>query len=158
MNDGVQPDSVRWEAMPAADLIGALRSHRVDAILVTEPEITEAESQLGALSILDACSGETVNLPLDGYFAADSFATQHRAALDAFRSALTRAQADAAQAARVQAALRHYAGMSSQTASLITLGVYPTVLKVASLQRVANLMAFYGALPHPLDVSSMTIP
>jgi hypothetical protein len=45
--------------------------------------------------------------------------------------------------------------MSRETASLITMGVYPTALKVSSLQRVADLMSFYGSLPHPLDVSSM---
>ncbi len=158
MNDGVQPTAVTWKPMPAIDLIGALRSHLVDAILVTEPGIFQAESQLGAQSVLDACSGQTVNLPLDGYFASASFAKQHRAALLVFRSALMRAQADAAQAARVEAALTHYAGMSHQTASLITLGVYPTSLKVASLQRVANLMSFLGALPRPLDATTMIFP
>jgi NitT/TauT family transport system substrate-binding protein len=154
-NDGVQPTSVTWRPMPANQLVGALRSHQVDAILVTEPEIFQAESQLGARAILDACSGETVNLPLDGYFTPASYATQHRAALVAFRSALVRAQANAAQPAPLQSALMHYAGMSKQAASLITVGAYPTSLKVASLQRVANLMSFYGALPHPLDVARM---
>jgi hypothetical protein len=49
----------------------------------------------------------------------------------------------------------HYAGMNKQAASLITIGAYPTSLKVASLQRVADLMSFYGALPRPLDVAHM---
>jgi NitT/TauT family transport system substrate-binding protein len=157
-NDGVQPTSVKWDPLPADDLVNALRSHLVDAILVTEPEIFQAESQVGARTILDACSGETVNLPLDGYFATRSFAENHRAALLAFRSVMTRAQADAVQPAPLQAVLTHYAGMSRQTASLITVGQYPTALRVASLQRVADLMSFYGALPHPLVVSHMLLP
>jgi NitT/TauT family transport system substrate-binding protein len=156
MNDGVQPTAVTWKPMPATDLIGALRSHRVDAILVTEPEVFRAESQLGAQSVLDACSGESANLPLEGYFAPASFARQHGAALVAFRYALMRAQADAAHAVPLEAALTHDAGMSDQIASLITMGTYPTSLKAASLQRVADLMSFYGALPHPLDVAGMT--
>jgi len=154
-NDGVQPTAVTWKPMPANDLISALGSHRVNAILVTEPQIFQAESQLGAVSVLDACSGETVNLPLAGYFAPGSFAEQHSAALEAFRSALMRAQADAAMATPVEAALRRYGGMSSQTASLVTLGVYPTALNTANLQRVADLMSFYGALPRPLNVAHM---
>jgi NitT/TauT family transport system substrate-binding protein len=154
-NDGVQPTSVTWRPMRANDLVGALRSHQVDAILVTEPQIFQAESQLGARAILDACSGETVNLPLDGYFAPMSYATQHRAALVAFRSALARGQSAASQPAPLESALMHYAGMNKQAASLITVGAYPTSLKVASLQRVADLMSFYGALPHPLDVAHM---
>ena len=141
--------------MPADQLIGALRTHAVDAILVTEPEIYQAESQIGARSVLDACSGETVNLPLEGYFAPASYAKQHQGALAAFHAALMRAQASANQPAPLNSALTHYAGMSRETASLITMGVYPTSLKVSSLQRVADLMSFYGSLPHPLDVSSM---
>lgn len=154
-NDGVQPTSVTWKPLPPGDLVNALKNHQVDAILVTEPEIFQAESQLGARTILDACSGETVNLPLEGYFAPRSFATRHRAALLAFRSALVRAQADAVEPAPLESAFMRYAGMSKQTASLITVGVYPTSVKVASLQRVADLMSFYGALGRPLSVSRM---
>lgn len=157
-NDGVQPSWVKWVPMPAKDLVPALRSGQVDAILVTEPQIFQAESQIGARTILDACSGETVNLPLDGYFAAKSFAEKHLGAMQAFRSVLARAQADAVQPAPLQAALRHYAGMSRETASLITVGQYPTTLKVTSLQRVSDLMSFYGALSHPLFVSHMLLP
>lgn len=155
-NDGVQPTQVTWLPMPANRLISALRSHSVDAILATEPQIFAAESQLGARSVLDACGGETVGLPLDGYFAQASFARQHRAALLAFRSAMMRAQADANQPALRAAVLTRYAGMSHQAASLITVGVYPTSLSVTSLQRVADLMSFYGTLPRPLSVASMT--
>ena len=46
--------------------------------------------------------------------------------------------------------LTRNAGMSRETASLITVGQYPTTLKVTSLQRVADLMSFYGALTQPL--------
>jgi len=48
--------------------------------------------------------------------------------------------------------------MGRETASLITVGQYPTALKVTSLQRVADLMSFYGALRHPLVVSHMLLP
>jgi NitT/TauT family transport system substrate-binding protein len=156
-NDGVQPNLVTWVPMPAGDLVKALSTHRVDAILVTEPQIFQAESEIGARTILDACSGETVNLPLDGYFAPRSFAEKNRSALLAFRSIMTRAQANAVQPAPVEAVLRHYAGMSRQTAALITVGQYPTALKVTSLQRVADLMSFYGALTRPLVVSHMLL-
>jgi NitT/TauT family transport system substrate-binding protein len=157
-NDGVQPNSVKWGPMPAGDLVDALRSHRVDAILATEPQVFQAESQLGARTILDACSGQTVNLPLDGYFSLKSFAQKHQTALLAFRSVLRRAQANAVQPAPLQAAFQHYAGMNRETASLITVGQYPTALKVTSLQRVADVMQFYGALTSPLDVSHMILP
>src|SRR5690348_13428491 len=157
-NNGVQPSMVKWLPLPSNELVSALQTHRVDGTLVTEPESFAAESALGARTILDACSGQTVNPPLDGYFAPRSFAENHRAALIAFRSVMTRAQANAVQPAPVEAVLTHYAGMSRETASLITVGQYPTALKVTSLQRVADLMSFYGALAHPLVVSRMLLP
>ena len=157
-NNGVQPDLVKWVPMPASQLVNALRTHRVDAILVTEPQIFQAESEIGARTILDACSGQTVNLPLDGYFAPRSFAEKNRSALLAFRSVMTRAQANAVQPAPLESVFTHYAGMNRQTASLITVGQYPTALKVTGLQRVADLMSFYGALIRPLVVSRMLLP
>src|SRR5215510_3926357 len=36
-NDAVQPAEMTWKPIPAVDLVGALRSHAVDAILATEP-------------------------------------------------------------------------------------------------------------------------
>ena len=154
-SDGVRLTQVHFRPMPEAQLIGALKSGAVDAILVTEPEIYQAESQIGARSVLDACSGETVNLPLEGYFAPASYAKQHQDALAAFHSALMRAQASAGQPTPLNNALIHSMGMSRETASLITVGTYPTSLRVSSLQRVADLMSFYGALTRPLDVSRM---
>jgi NitT/TauT family transport system substrate-binding protein len=154
-NDGVPLATVHFKPMPTDQLIPALRNHAVNAILVTEPEIYQAESQLGARSVLDAGSGETVNLPLEGYFAAASYAQKHHDALAAFHAALMRAQASANQPAPLNNALTQHAGMSRETAALITVGVYPTSLRVTSLQRVADLMSFYGSLPGPLDVSKM---
>lgn len=154
-NDGLTPGSVQWRPMPGSHLIGALRSGQVNAILVTEPQIYQAESELGAVSVLDSCSGQTGGLPLSGYFALRSFAGPHAAALSAFRSAMLQAQADAGQAAPVQAVMTHFEGLSTQTASLVTLGVYPTTLTAANLQRIANLMFFYGSLRRPLGVASM---
>jgi hypothetical protein len=48
--------------------------------------------------------------------------------------------------------------MNVQTASLVSLGTYPTALQVADLQRVANLMFNFNAEPPgvgTLTVSSM---
>lgn len=158
-NDGVRLDSVHFKPIPEDQLIGALKSGAVDAILVTEPQIYQAESQIGARSVLDACSGETVNLPLEGYFASASYANKHQDALAAFHSALMRAQASANQSAPLNSALTYsMKGMSRETASLITVGAYPTSLRVSSLQRVADLMSFYGSVPRPLDVSRMVFP
>ena len=59
-NDGVSPSTVSWTQVQAKDMIGALRSGRVKAILATEPYILQAEEQLGAVEVVDASSRRDV--------------------------------------------------------------------------------------------------
>ena len=157
-SDNVKPTSVRWQTMQTSSLVSALQNHQVDAILATEPTIYAAESQLGAIPVLDSCTGATANLPLAGYFSSTTYAKKNAANLAAFRAALLKAQAHAGMAAPVQSALQHYAGLQVETASLVTLGTYPTSLQEADLQRVANIMFNLNAEPTgggSLSVSSM---
>ena len=56
-SDNVDQTKIHWHPMPSTKLISALQHHQVDAILATEPTIYEAESQLGAVPVLDACTG-----------------------------------------------------------------------------------------------------
>lgn len=159
-NDNVSPARVGWRAMPTPDLINALRTRQVDAILATEPTIYQAESELGALPVLDSCTGETANLPLDGYFTSQSYAKAHPSTIAAFQSALRRAQAAAGQTKPVLTALesQSFADVKPQTASLVTIGEYPTSLKASNLARIASLMFFFGTLRHQVDVASMIAP
>jgi NitT/TauT family transport system substrate-binding protein len=155
-SDNVDPKKINWVPMPTSSLISALKNHTVDAILATEPTIYEAESQLGAVPLLDSCTGATANLPLAGYFSDAAYAKQHATNLAAFRAALLKAQSDGSMSAPVQDALMKYDHLPVQTASLLTLGTYPTSLQEPDLQRVANLMFTFNTLPQgTLSVSSM---
>ncbi len=154
-NDGVDPTQVKWKPMAESDLIGALKSHTVGAILVQEPYIFQAESELGAVVVLDSCSGATANLPLSGYFATASFVHKHALALGEFRSALQRAQEAAVLPGPVRHQLATDPTMNMQSASLVSIGSYPTSLNAASLQRVADLMFTSEMLGHALSVSAM---
>jgi NitT/TauT family transport system substrate-binding protein len=154
-NNNVDPTRISWDPMPENNLISALSSGQVDAILATEPTIYEAESRLGAVPVLDSCTGETANLPLDGYFSTAAYGTAHAAALAQFRRALLEAQAVGAMAQPVQAALANYAGMKPQTAALVTLGTYPTSLNPANLERVSKLMFFFNTIKTQVDVNAM---
>ena len=136
--------------------IQALATHQVNAILATEPTIFEAESQLGAVPVLDSCTGSTANLPLDGYFSTRTFASAQQAKLTAFRNVLLRAQTLAnSQSAPVRNTLEGSEGMSVQDASLLTIGQYPTTVSVNDLQRVISLMFFFNAIPVQPSVKAM---
>ena len=156
-SDGVSPSSVAWDAMAPSSMISALRDHTVSAIVATEPYILRAETQLGAIVLLDACSGVTAGLPLSGYFAMSSFATGHAAALRSFRAALDEATASAGQPGAVQSVLRTLPDMSARDASLVTIGQYPTFLSVGQVQRVADLMYGTGMISATISVKDLLL-
>jgi NitT/TauT family transport system substrate-binding protein len=154
-SDGVTPTSVTWRPMPERNMIRALSSGQVSAIVATEPYIMEAESDLGAIEVMDSCSGPTAGLPLSGYFSLATYAGVHRAQLQQFRAALASAQANASSGGSLQAMLPHLTGMSSQDAALVTIGSYPTSLSVGQVQRVADLMLDSGVISTSLNVSKL---
>lgn len=156
LNDGIEPTEVHWRAMPEQNLVGALQDHKVNAILVSEPYMYQAESQLGATEVIDSLSGATANLALSGYFTSDSYARAHAATLRTFRSVLLRAQAEAATGKGVRTELAKAPKMNTLTADMVTLGVYPTALDVSGVQQTVNLMAEYSMLSEPVDVASIT--
>jgi NitT/TauT family transport system substrate-binding protein len=157
-SDNVKVKStITWDPMPANKLIAALQNHQVDAILATEPTIYAAESQLGAVPVVDACTGATANLPLDGYFTTKSYASKNAQVLAAFRGALAKAQAQAAMAAPLQTALVKSARLKAQAAAMVTLGTYPTTTSAPNLQRVVGLMFNFGMLSKNFDVQPIVV-
>ena len=158
-NNSVKPSSINWKPVPPAGptgMLAQLANGQVNAILATEPTIFEAESQLGAVPVLDSCTGATSNLPLDGYFSTRAFARTHHAKLAAFRTVLYRAQALANnQSQPVRTTLEGSEGMSVEDASLLTIGQYPTTVSVNDLQRVISLMFSFNAIPNQPSVKAM---
>ncbi len=154
-SDGVNPTSVRWKAMPPGSMISALRHHTVSAIVATEPYVLQAETQLGAVELFDACSGVTASLPLSGYFTAAGYARRHAAALHGFQAALNEAKASTAQFGTVRSVLRTLPGMTPGEAALVTVGQYPTFLSVGQVQRVADLMYGTGMITTTISVKNL---
>jgi NitT/TauT family transport system substrate-binding protein len=156
-NDGASTSSITWDPMSASREVSALANHTVGAIVVTEPYIFQAESQLGAVALLDSCSGVTSGLPLLGYFTTKAYASAHPATAKAFRAALLQAQSNAAVRGPVQSALTSTAVISKTDAPLITLGTYPTFFSVGQVQRVAALMYDAGMLTSLISVRSLAL-
>jgi NitT/TauT family transport system substrate-binding protein len=154
-SDGITPTDVTWKPMPEQNMIRALSSGSVNAILATEPTIIQAESQLGAVEVMDSCSGPTAGLPLSGYFSLAAYASAHHAQLQQFRAALASAQANASTGGSLQTMLPHLTGMSSQDADLVTIGSYPTSLSVGQVQRVADIMLDAGVISTSLNVGKL---
>jgi NitT/TauT family transport system substrate-binding protein len=156
-NDGASTSSITWDPMPAGQEVSALRNHTVGAILVTEPYIFQAESQLGAVALLDSCSGVTSGIPLLGYFTTAAYAAAHPATAQAFQAALLQAQGNAAVRGPVQSALTSTDRISSSDTPLITLGTYPSFFSIGQVQRVADLMYDAGMLTNRLSLRDLSL-
>jgi NitT/TauT family transport system substrate-binding protein len=154
---GQAAESVKWVAMSQGQEVRKLASHQLKAILVSEPYVYEAESQLGAAEVLDACSGETAGLPLLGYVAQNSWVRQNPSAVADFQAALAKAQADASLSGQVQRVLPGVTGMTVQDADLITVGTYPTATSIPNLQNVPRLMNDLGMISNSSD-GKLNIP
>jgi NitT/TauT family transport system substrate-binding protein len=135
--------NVDWVPMPEAQEVAALENHQVQAILVGEPYVYQAESEAGAVELLDACSGATANLPLSGYVATAAWAGQNSAAVADFRAALSKAQSEAAMTGQIQKVLPASTGMTVEAADMITVATYPTSTNANALATTFNLMSGY---------------
>jgi NitT/TauT family transport system substrate-binding protein len=153
----VNLSAVRWQPMAPLDEIRALQHGQVQAALLAEPYIYLAQRQLGAVQLVDACSGSTAGLPLSGYFSTTSWSRNNTAAVTAFRSAIEQAAANAAMPGPVQAVLPGYAKLTKQEAALVTVGVYPAATISASLQRTADLLFGVGVIRNQLNVAAMIV-
>jgi NitT/TauT family transport system substrate-binding protein len=143
---GNNAQSVQWISMPQAQEVSELEQHKLKAILVSEPYIYQAESQAGAVEVMDACSGSTASLPLAGYVAMNAWVKENPTAVADFQLALAKAQGNASMTGQVQALLPSATGMSAQYADLITIGSYPTSTNVLSLERVVRLMTNFNMI------------
>jgi len=141
--------NISWRALPQQKEISELADGQVQAILVGEPYIYEAESKYGAVEVMDACSGSTANLPLSGYVSTSAWAKDNPAAVADFQAALAKAQADASMTGVIQRVLPTAAHMDAEDADLSTIGTYPTNTSTQGLNRVLNLLNndFPGLLP-----------
>lgn len=143
---GAAADSVRWQPMPEAEEVTDLVQHKLQAIVVSQPYIYQAESQAGAVEVMDSFSGSTSNMPLLGYVAMNAWVRDNPTAVADFQSALSKAQSQASMTGQIQALLPRATGMSVQDADLITIGTYPTSTSATSLEAVVRLMTGYNMI------------
>ena len=155
-SDGVNTATVKYVAIPFADMATALKAGRVNAISVVEPFLSGAEHSIGARQVMSDCSGPTAALPLSGYFATRAWTQKYPRTARAFQRAMDRAQAFAnSDPAAVKQILPTYTKITAQAAGGIHLGSFPVTLAAAQLQRVADLMHSGGLLASAFNVQPM---
>jgi NitT/TauT family transport system substrate-binding protein len=139
--------SMNWQPMSQQQEITALQKHRLPAVLVSEPYIYQAASQLGAVEVLDAYSGSTAGMPLTGYVAMNAWVKHNPDAVADFQAAISKAQTQASMTGQVQQLLPRTTGMTVTEAALSSIGIYPTSTSITGLERVVRLLAGNHLVP-----------
>jgi ABC-type nitrate/sulfonate/bicarbonate transport system substrate-binding protein len=155
-SDGVNLAAVTWKPMQQQQEIAELVHHQVPAVLLTGLDVYLAEQQ-GATALIDACSGPTSGIPLDGFFVTNGWLAEasHATAAKDFQQGLYAADAAATMAGPIQSILHPYAGLTGQEADLVTTGTYPLSTIAANVQRTAGLLWNVGTTKKQVDVLSM---
>jgi NitT/TauT family transport system substrate-binding protein len=157
-SDGVNLAAVNWQPMSQSQEIDELVHGTVQAALLTGTGVYTAEED-GAVELVDACSGPTSDIPLDGFFTTSSWIKEdHSAVARDFQQGIYAADAAAAMPGPIQSVLPAWiSGLGDQEADLVTTGVYPLSTITANLQRTAGLVSAEGMTATDIDIDKMLI-
>ncbi|MFI0422066.1 ABC transporter substrate-binding protein [Spongiactinospora sp. 9N601] len=140
---------------PFPEMEAVLKGKKVDAALVVEPFGTLLSQSIGAKMIWDTAQGPTADFPIAGYATTSGFAKENPKTLAAFQRAMVKAQAAAADRAKVVEIIPTYTKIQPGVAGSLAIGGFPTSLNATRLQRVADSMREYGLLAEDLNVSDL---
>ena len=150
---------VKWVLVALPNIAAALQQGQADAAYLPEPYITQAAQTVGATPVIDTNTGATQDFPLTGYGATRKWVRENPKSLAAFQRALQKATHETLiDRAKVEPLLVRFAKIDEDTAKLLTLPGYGSVLDARRLQRVPDLLLQLGAIPSPIDVNSMIGP
>ncbi|WP_246609272.1 ABC transporter substrate-binding protein [Nonomuraea rhizosphaerae] len=153
---GLTENDVSFAEKPFPDMGQALDNGEADAAFITEPFITANQSTRGFRKIADTMTGQMEDLPIAGWMATDDWARKNPKTLAAFQRAIAKAQNVASTDRKeIEKLLPTYTKIDAKTASVITLGTFPSALSASRLQKVADLMLEYKYLDSPIDVKSV---
>ncbi|AQZ66072.1 putative extracellular solute-binding protein [[Actinomadura] parvosata subsp. kistnae] len=153
---GLAETDVKFVEKPFPEMGNTIQSGQADAGWITEPFITANQSKFGFRKLVDTMTGQTADLPIAGWMATEEWASKYPKTLAAFQRAISKAQQLASSDRKeIEAMLPKYTQIDAKTASVITLGAYPSELNANRLQKVADLMLEYGYLKNPIDVKSV---
>ncbi|WP_433438963.1 ABC transporter substrate-binding protein [Nonomuraea sp. CA-141351] len=153
---GLKETDVKFAEKPFPEMGQAIMSGQADAGWITEPFITANQSANGFRKLVDTMTGQTENLSIAGWMATEEWSAKYPKTLAAFQRAISKAQQLASSDRKeIETMLPTYTKIDAKTASVITLGTYPSELNANRLQKVADLMLEYGYLKSALDVKTV---
>lgn len=148
------------EAFP--QLVGDLKSGKIDVAWLPEPFGTTAQQEFGAVKLADFNQGSLQNFPIGAYIGTTQWVRSHPNTVAAFLRALQQGQqiADTDRAAVENAVEKDTVPVPTPKiiASTMTLDSYPLVMDVPEMQRVADAMYQFGVIGKRYKIMNMIQP
>jgi NitT/TauT family transport system substrate-binding protein len=156
---GVEYKDIKWVKTPFPATAEALKSGNVDAAFVTEPFLSQTQTEAGALPIFDTATGPTADMPTAGWGSTGDFVSKNKNTIAAFQRAMQRGT-DLALSDRslVEPLLVKFSGVDENIAKVATLLTFQSKLDATRIQRVPDLMQEFEVITAPIDVSKMIVP
>ncbi|ADJ50228.1 sulfonate/nitrate/taurine ABC transporter periplasmic protein [Amycolatopsis mediterranei S699] len=156
---GVDFTGVQWTLVTLPNMAAALKNNEVDAAYMPEPMLTQAAKTVGATPVIDINTGASQDFPLTGYGSMTKWVQGNPKTLAAFQRAMKKATSDAINdRSKVEPLLVKYAKIDEDTAKLLTLPGYGSVLDARRLQRVPDLLLQMGVITSKVDAAPMIAP
>ena len=157
---GLGPGAYTDEGIGFADMIAPLERGEIAAAFSIQPFITIMESQIGARVLLDFNTGSTASFPSTAWATTLSFQQKYPRTVAAFQRAMEKATQVAASGQQLvrQLMAQNIKGLTPQLANVVALQDFNTTLSVTRVQRVADTMEEFGALPRTFNVKPMIVP
>ncbi|MFC0865820.1 ABC transporter substrate-binding protein [Sphaerimonospora cavernae] len=153
---GLAPTDVKFVPIPFDQQLAALKSGQVDAAWLSEPYISAARKDLGAVQLVDTLSGPTADLPLDGWGATADWIEKYPKTAAAFQRAIGKAQQIAASDREaLNQVIPTFTQIPAEVASTMSMGTFSTSLDATRTQRVADLMAEFGITKTKIDANQL---
>jgi NitT/TauT family transport system substrate-binding protein len=148
--NGISPEKVDFVTDPAGfpAMPGQLKQGTWDAAFLAEPYVTTAETTDGEQVLADLDQGSTVNFPIDGYVATQSWAARYPKTAAAFVRAIEEGQAIAdSNRPAVEAAMAQSDDLPLDVTANMTLPGFPTgPVDETRMERTAQAMLEFGIL------------
>jgi len=143
--NGGDASSVKWVEIPPAAVPEALQTHRVDASIIAEPQITQAKATSRVLA--NAYDAIGIDYMLAGYFTTRTWADANPEALRRF-VAVIRETAKWANAnpEKSAAILAKYTSLDPSIIHQSNRAIFGDTLTPAMIQPLIDLAAHYGAI------------
>lgn len=160
-NDGGDPSTIQWAALPLAAGVDAIKNNTADAAYTVEPFVTACTNaglkNLGQPGV----AFYTVEKSIGAWVTTAPYASANPAVVAAFQKAMYEAHAFAMKSAANAKVVNQASGKVTKLAPEVIASLqpmyYPLALTIADIQTQAGKMAKVGYLSKPFDAKGLIL-